>query len=138
MLATLSDLQKRMSGESPDLSDDEIARTLQMAAETFAEVAKTIAQNPHSTIEAAQRASADAVGRRALEGLGEARGERGIASGIDIEETIGEGGMGIVRLATQRSLGRKVAVKTLRPGSRNEASTLRLLREAWVTGTLEH
>ncbi len=46
--------------------------------------------------------------------------------------------MGIVRLATQRSLGRKVAVKTLRPAARTEAATRRLLREAWVTGTLEH
>ncbi|HSO32286.1 MAG TPA: serine/threonine-protein kinase, partial [Labilithrix sp.] len=120
------------------LADDEIARTLRMNVADFAGVAETIAHSPHSTIEPAQRASADAMGRRALAGLGAARDERGIASGLDIEETIGEGGMGIVRLATQRSLGRKVAVKTLRPAARNEAATLRLLREAWVTGTLEH
>ena len=120
------------------LADEEIARTLRMNVADFAEVAATIAANPHSTIEPAQRASADAMGRRALQYLGAARDERGISSGLDLEQTLGEGGMGIVRLATQRSLGRKVAVKTLRPAARSEAATLRLLREAWVTGTLEH
>lgn len=120
------------------LSDDALARTLQMNVADFADVAATIARSPHSTIEPAQRASADAMGRRALLDLGAARSAHGIASGLDLEQTIGEGGMGIVRLATQRSLGRKVAVKTLRPAARNDAATLRLLREAWVTGTLEH
>jgi serine/threonine-protein kinase len=120
------------------MSDDEIARTLRMHAGALDDFAKTIAQNPRSTIEPRQRASADTQGRRALEGLGAQRDERGITSGLDMERTIGEGGMGIVRLATQRSLGRKVAVKTLRPSVRNELATLRLLREAWVTGTLEH
>jgi len=120
------------------LADEEIARTLRMNVADFADVAATIAANPRSTIEPAQRASADAMGRRALQELGAARDERGITSGLDLEQTIGEGGMGIVRLATQRSLGRKVAVKTLRPAARNEVATLRLLREAWVTGTLEH
>jgi serine/threonine protein kinase len=120
------------------MSDIEVARTLRMNPASFEDFAQTIAQNPNSTIEPAQRASSDTQGRRALESLGAQREERGIASGLDIERTIGEGGMGIVRLATQRSLGRQVAVKTLRPDVKSEAATLRLLREAWVTGTLEH
>ena len=120
------------------MSDVEVARTLRMNPASFEDFAQTIAQNPNSTIEPAQRASSDMQGRRALEGLGAQREERGITSGLDIERTIGEGGMGIVRLATQRSLGRQVAVKTLRPDVKSEAATLRLLREAWVTGTLEH
>lgn len=120
------------------MSDEEVARTLQLAQADLGDVARTIAQNPHSTIEPAQRASHDTQGRRALEGLGAQRGARGITAALDMERTIGEGGMGIVRLATQRSLGRKVAVKTLREASKSEAATLRLLREAWVTGTLEH
>ena len=121
------------------MSDEEVARTLHLGAVDFGDVAQTIAQNPHSTIEPAQRASHDTQGRRALEGLGAQRGARGgITSALDMERTIGEGGMGIVRLATQRSLGRKVAVKTLREAVKSEAATLRLLREAWVTGTLEH
>jgi serine/threonine-protein kinase len=120
------------------MSDDQVAHTLQMSVGSFADFAQTIAQSPNSTIEPAQRVSSDMQGRRALEGLGARRDDRGITSGLDMERTIGEGGMGIVRLATQRSLGRKVAVKTLKPAGRNEAATLRLLREAWVTGTLEH
>ncbi|MBX3224240.1 MAG: serine/threonine protein kinase, partial [Labilithrix sp.] len=64
--------------------------------------------------------------------------DAGIAGGLDVGATIGEGGMGVVRSAIQRSLGRKVAVKTLRPQVKTEQATLRLLREAWVTGWLEH
>ncbi len=47
--------------------------------------------------------------------------------------TIGHGGMGVVRLATQLPLGREVAVKTGRPDC-----ALELLREARSTGLLEH
>ena len=51
--------------------------------------------------------------------------------------TLGEGGMGIVRAAMQPSLQRVVAVKTLKPDSTVE-DQLAVLREAWVTGFLEH
>lgn len=46
--------------------------------------------------------------------------------------------MGIVRLGVQRSLARPVAVKTLRDPVKSDRNTLKLLREAWVTGRLEH
>lgn len=51
--------------------------------------------------------------------------------------TLGEGGMGRVHLARQRSLARDVAVKTLKPGA-TPAVAQALLREARVTGMLEH
>jgi eukaryotic-like serine/threonine-protein kinase len=51
--------------------------------------------------------------------------------------TIGEGGMAVVRIAKQTSLGREVAVKVLREDAADSASP-RMLREAWITGTLEH
>lgn len=50
---------------------------------------------------------------------------------------LGEGGMAVVRLAEQRSLGRQVAVKTPR-GESSAAHDEALLREAWVTGAVEH
>lgn len=49
---------------------------------------------------------------------------------------LGRGGMGVVHLADQRSLGREVAVKVARSG---EPEALRaLVREARVMGALEH
>jgi serine/threonine-protein kinase len=51
--------------------------------------------------------------------------------------TLGEGGMGIVRMAMQPSLQRVVAVKTLKENAPVE-DQLAVLREAWVTGFLEH
>ncbi len=55
-----------------------------------------------------------------------------------IEGTLGEGGMGVVHFATQASLGRKVAVKQLSAAHRTPENQLKLLREAWIAGSLEH
>lgn len=121
------------------LSEEEIARTLRMSTTDLANVARTIAASPRSTIEPVGLPAGDTGGERAVRDLvAESAHAGGILSGLDVEKTLGEGGMGIVRIATQRSLGRKVAVKTLKPAARNHETTLRLLREAWVTGTLEH
>jgi eukaryotic-like serine/threonine-protein kinase len=59
-------------------------------------------------------------------------------SALEVGASIGEGGMSVVRLGRQVALGREVAVKTLREEERDEVSMLRLLREAWITGSLEH
>lgn len=114
----------------------EIARTLAMSADEIAVLAETIAKSPQATIEPAPPGS-DPLGRQAVRAL-ETERSRGISDGLLPGEIIGEGGMGLVRAAVQRSLGRRVAVKTLRPEISGEDATLRLVREAWVTGSLEH
>jgi len=59
---------------------------------------------------------------------------------VDLEtmgEVIGQGGMGVVREATQRGLERTVAIKHLHPAS-GPRSMVALLREARISGLLEH
>ena len=53
-------------------------------------------------------------------------------------ETIGEGGMGIVRLADQIGLRREVAIKTLKGDQHSENDKGVLMHEAVVAGGLEH
>lgn len=60
------------------------------------------------------------------------------ASDLTIESVIGEGGMGTVYLARQRSLGREVAVKCLRADAHHARAAEALLREAKIGGALEH
>ncbi len=55
-----------------------------------------------------------------------------------LDETLGEGGMGIVRLGTQTSLDRPVAVKAVKTDRLSDARTAKLVQEAWVTGYLDH
>ncbi|TNE51985.1 MAG: serine/threonine protein kinase [Deltaproteobacteria bacterium] len=57
---------------------------------------------------------------------------------LDLKETLGEGGMGVIQRATQLPLRREVAVKRLRDGLDAPKQHLALLREAWITGLLEH
>ncbi len=62
----------------------------------------------------------------------------GAAPRVKLEKTLGEGGMGIIKLAEQVALGRPVAVKSLRPSKKSATNTTKLLHEAWVIGSLEH
>jgi serine/threonine-protein kinase len=98
------------------------------------ELAKTLVGRPGSTIEPPRTPSSGAIAAlEALRALGASLGGK-----IDVHHTIGEGGMGVVHLATQATLGRQVAVKTLRRGAGDREATLRILREAWITGAIEH
>ena len=112
------------------LDDDDLQATIKRAEG----LRTTFEHSPRATIEPAWGA----------ETLAERHAQEVLASiaagteGLTLEKTIGEGGMGIVRLGWQLALRRKVAVKTLREEARDPRSTLRLLREAWITGALEH
>lgn len=57
---------------------------------------------------------------------------------LEVQEVIGEGGMGVVHAARQRSLDRDVALKTLKAPGAGDGPTAALLREAVITGRLEH
>ncbi len=59
-------------------------------------------------------------------------------SGLELGATLGEGGMGVVRLARQLTLDRDVAVKMVQPKLENELVTRMLLQEALILGRLEH
>jgi eukaryotic-like serine/threonine-protein kinase len=56
---------------------------------------------------------------------------------LEVRALLGEGGMGKVELAFQRSLGREVAIKSPRAGTSVSAAAA-LVREAIITGSLEH
>lgn len=86
-------------------------------------------RRPSTTLERAEVGG----GTRLLDQLSSDR-----ASGLLVQETLGEGGMGLVRRALQPTLGREVAVKSIRPGRRNDNSLAKILQEAWVLGRLDH
>lgn len=63
----------------------------------------------------------------------------GEAREFDFSGTLGQGGMGVVMLATQSSLGREVAVKMpLADAFIQDEHLPAFLREAWMIGYLEH
>jgi len=118
-----------------------LARELEAWLETIAaDTSQTLVQAPTSTI--VPTAVRSTGGRRAMAMLEQLAGlAPGASAQLRPGATIGEGGMGIIRLAEQTALGRTVAVKTLKPtkdGTKDPAAALDLLREAWVTGALEH
>ena len=115
------------------MSDAEVMHALDVDG-AVPDLAETIAHSPRTRIGAPRSASTETEQRL----LALDRESHATPGGLELGRTIGEGGMGLVRLATQRSLGRTVAVKTVRPEVSDDAATVGLLREAWVMGSLEH
>jgi eukaryotic-like serine/threonine-protein kinase len=67
-----------------------------------------------------------------------AGGPEGAEPQFRLGDVLGEGGMGIVRTAEQVALGREVAIKSTRREVDVGQAVPQLLREARVTGVLEH
>ena len=103
-------------------------RTLSSAGQT-----QTLVRNPRSTV--VPPLESQRAGKRARDVLSNLKRDPGAL--LDLGP-LGEGGMGIVRLATQVALDRKVAVKSLRPEHRAPRNVEALLGEAWLAGSLEH
>ncbi len=112
----------------------ELTRTIEARVVADADLAATLVRSPRRTIEPGRAASERGIAALdALRKLGASTEGR-----IALHHTLGEGGMGVVHLATQSTMGRHVAVKTRRAEADHLDATLRILREAWVTGALEH
>ncbi len=61
------------------------------------------------------------------------------AQGYDLLEVLGEGGVGVVYQAVQKSVERTVAVKMIKPGvGRDATEQEKFVSEALVTGKLDH
>jgi serine/threonine-protein kinase len=120
------------------MNDPDFAATIEARLSEDLDLATTIQRSPRATVVPARHRSE--AGLAALASLREMAGS--LDGKINFEHTLGEGGMGIVHLATQATMGRHVAVKTLRDRASgvddDVDATLRILREAWVTGALEH
>lgn len=125
------------------LSTDEAMETLAQRFEALGIAWGEVKANEKGTLFAVP-ASEDVHWLRSLPALSlvEEKKIEGRASGgvtdLVVGEILGEGGMGVVRSALQVPLHREVAVKRLRVEKNSRAEILSLLREAWVTGMLEH
>ncbi len=111
----------------------ELEKTVRAGMETLSDLAATIVKNPRATIVPVE--TSPRSGRRALAAL---RGLKRDPASLQLESVLGEGGMGIVHLARQVALDRRVAVKTLRPQHVSSENVESLLGEAWLAGLLEH
>ena len=94
--------------------------------------AQTLVRSPSSTV---APPSDGELGRKALEALQRLTHD---PRALEDEGPIGEGGMGMVHLARQVSLDRRVAIKFLRPERASTHDVEQLLSEAWTAGKLEH
>jgi serine/threonine protein kinase len=115
------------------MSEDPVER-IQRRVTREGALADTFARHPTKTIASRQDPAMDDALLAHLAALS----ARPLDERVVMHEPLGEGGMGVVHRAEQVSMGRHVAVKTVRADKLGSDAALRALREAWVTGALEH
>ncbi|MCB9741329.1 MAG: protein kinase [Alphaproteobacteria bacterium] len=102
--------------------------TLNLLIDAAATVAEEFVERPGATMRPPDPAAEET--ESALDRLG--------TGGVTLKGTLGAGGMAIVHLGLQESVDREVAVKTLKDSADGPKARAHLLREAWITGRLEH
>ncbi len=112
----------------------DLDRTIRARMQTLSSLAETVAKNPRGTLVPSSDAPPHS-GKTALEALRKIKRDPGA---LRVHDTLGQGGMGIVRLGHQVTLDRRVAVKTLRDEHLCDENVESLLGEAWLAGSLEH
>jgi serine/threonine-protein kinase len=113
------------AGAAPDASDASGKATL--IAGAAAEMSASIGPLPRIALSGAAVRAAEV-----------AEADGGAPADFEVLRILGEGGMGRVHLARQRSLGRDVAIKSLKDDVADSRVAAMLRAEATVMGRLEH
>ncbi len=116
-----------------DEKDDQLTQVWRDRWDTFAITRETLAAQDETLYSTTMRSSevARTAATSRIEDYSQQRD-------IQVKNVLGEGGMGVVWLAEQTTIGREVAVKTIRDTNTSMTANQELLREAWITGRLEH
>jgi len=122
------------------VDEEELSRTVARLAKGNADHAEDFEKHPELTIRsplaAAGRTAASGATSAARQAARRTPSQRGPA--LEMGQTLGEGGMGVVREAVQRSLDRQVAVKSLQSHFQHEQAVQMMLQEAHIMSHLEH
>jgi serine/threonine-protein kinase len=111
----------------------DLALDATITPETFARTRETPSSSPSASVGPLPRiALSGAAAHDAREGMAEGTAD------LEILGLLGEGGMGRVHLARQRSLGRDVAIKMLKDELADPQAMEMLRVEATIMGRLEH